>query len=426
MHLDFDASRRNLLLRTLAAAGAVTTPYLLTACGNSRQSGVRVAAASACRDIGPLPENRCSSLADIGPLQAADENGIRLPAGFSSRVIAARGQAVGPSGYIWPSEPDGAATYPTADGGWILVVNSEMANGAGGVSAVRFNAAGDIVDAYRICADTTRNCAGGTTPWNTWLTCEENGDAGFVWETDPWGCEQQVRKPLLGAFNHEAVAVDPVNRVLYLTEDSPSGLFYRFVPSASDWPAGASRAALEDGRLEAFVADSSDLTVPTTGSWVEITDPDLSASGVPTRTQGQNAGATSFNGGEGIWYHEGLVYFATKGDNKVWLWDCVNETVQEVYDGNGILTGSDNVTITCQGDVLIAEDGGNMELILLLPDGTLKPLLQFEGHDASEVTGPCLSPDGKRLYVNSQRGAGVLPLQLDASGGVTYEILLPA
>lgn len=415
----FDPTRRNLILRTLAGAGALTSPYLIAASSNCCNAGH----ASAAVHAGHLPSSSCSRLVDIGPLQAADSNGLRLPTGFRSRVIAIEGRKVGSSDYLWPKAPDGAATFSTRDGGWIYTVNSEAT--PGGVSAVRFDASGNIVDAYAICTSTRGNCAGGPTPWNTWLSCEEIGEDGFVWECDPWGREHAAKKPAMGAFNHEAVAVDPLNRVLYLTEDRRDGLFYRFIPSKTDWPKGCRRPALLEGKLQAFAADTNPRHQPSTGCWVDINDPDRSQSGVPTRTQGQAAGATRFNGGEGIWYHDGLIYFSTKGDNNIWLWDTTQNTLQSVYDGQGILTGVDNVTISCHGEVLVAEDGGDMQIVILLPNGRLKPLLQFEGHAGSEVTGPCFSPDGSRLYVSSQRGRSHLPFGRGASGGISYEILLP-
>jgi secreted PhoX family phosphatase len=423
----FNPSRRNLILKSLAAAGASTTPYLVSGCaGNSPTTPINSVnqVGDLCIDVGPLPTPSCGSLANIGDLQAADANGVRLPPGFTSRVIAQTGKEVGNTGYIWPTAPDGSATYATNDGGYIVAVNHEAsANAGGGVSSIRFDSNRNIVDAYRICEGTDRNCAGGKTPWHTWLTCEEDSNDGFVWECDPWGCSPAVIKPKLGAFNHEAVAVDPINKILYLTEDAGNGLFYRFVPSASDWPEGEERPALEDGVLEAFVSSNpTSMTSPTTGTWTAITDPDLNQTNIPTSSQGALGGATTFNGGEGIWYHDGLVYFTTKGDAKVWLWDTNNETMQEVYDGLGILNGSDNLTITCHGDVLVAEDPGDQQVVVLYPDGTLKPLLQFEGHTGSEVTGPCLSPDGTRLYVHSQRGADVGELNT----GTVFEITFPA
>src|SRR5690606_16505945 len=78
----------------------------------------------------------------------------------------------------------------------------------GGAGAIRFAADGSIVDAYGILDGTLSNCAGGLTPWGTWLSCEEWEDtegyaAGRVWECDPFGVEDAVARPALGICKHE-------------------------------------------------------------------------------------------------------------------------------------------------------------------------------------------------------------------------------
>ncbi|MFD7555457.1 alkaline phosphatase PhoX [Streptomyces sp. NPDC059835] len=343
-----------------------------------------------------------------GALGAADANGIMLPAGFSSRVIARSGQNVGPTSYKWHSAPDGGACF--ADGtGWIYVSNSEI-NPSGGASAVKFDSAGTITGSYRILSDTRQNCAGGKTPWNTWLSCEEVS-LGYVYETDPYGVNAAVRRPAMGRFKHEAAAADPVRQVIYLTEDETSGCFYRFIPTT--W------GNLSSGTLQVLVAGTA-----ASGSftWQNVPDPD----GSPTTTRTQVSGSKKFNGGEGCHYANDTVWFTTKGDNRVWQLNLANNTYELAYDdslvpgGAAPLTGVDNVTGSSYGDLYVAEDGGNMEICLITPDDVVAVFLRVNGQSSSEITGPAFSPDGTRLYFSSQRGTTG-----SSTGGITYEVTGP-
>ncbi|MEU6262332.1 alkaline phosphatase PhoX [Saccharopolyspora shandongensis] len=339
-----------------------------------------------------------------GPLQAADANGIQLPANFTSRVIARSTQKVAGTGHTWHGAPDGGACF--ADGtGWIYVSNAELGSGAGGVSAVRFDGNANITAAYPILAGTRQNCSGGATPWNTWLSCEET-DLGYVFETDPWGAKPAVRRDAMGRFKHEAAAADPDRRVVYLTEDEPDGNFYRFVPTT--W------GDLSAGTLQVLVDNRGAL------SWVDVPDPD----GSPTRTRRQVAGAKVFNGGEGAYYRNGTCFFTTKGDNRVWAYDAVNNALAIAYDdnltGNPPLTGVDNITGAPAGDLYVAEDGGNMEICIITPDDVVAPFLRVNGQSASELCGVAFNPAGNRLYFSSQRGASG-----SSSGGITYEVTGP-
>jgi hypothetical protein len=375
-----------------------------------------------------------------GPLKPFDSNGIALPEGFSSREIA-RGASAVPGSvrpYVWHNATDGQATFPTLtngtpDGGWILTANSEMpAPGTGGVSGVEFAADGRVERAYRVLSGTTSNCAGGPAPWGKWLSCEEH-DLGMVHECNPTtlNLNPASARPALGVFAHEAVCVDPGNERLYLTEDKPDGCLYRFTPE--DYP------DLSSGLLELAVGpvDSEGKAQPGRIGWVEVPNP---AGGALQPTRQQVAAAAHFDGGEGTWFDEGIVYFTTKGDGRVWTYNVATSRLDILYDNDAVgpdapLDGVDNITVSPSGDIFVCEDGRDHDICVITPEGEVTRFLKLDPvmHvgptepnplTGNETVGVVFSPGGSRMYFGAQRsfgvaGVGALP------AGVVYEISGP-
>jgi uncharacterized protein len=411
----------------------------------------RAALASGALALGPAFWQRAAASAatvtdgPYGPLGPPNELGIRLPAGFQARLVARGLETVPGTSYVLPVQPDGQTTFARPDGGWILVTNAEAPPPAGGASAIQFTPAGEVEDAYRILSGTTLNCAGGRTPWGTWLSGEEvdeseydggpfppgtslpaNPFRGAIWECDPTQAGQGVRRPALGLFKHEAACVDPVGQHVYLTEDLEDGCFYRFTPeSYPDLAAGVLEVAI-------VAADGS-------VTWAAVPNPQPPPGTTPTREQVE--GATRFERGEGIWFDSGVVYVATTRDSKLHAYDTVTQRHSVLYDGkaqtDGPLTDPDNITVSPSGDLLVCEntDGsdGGLDIALLTPDLTISRFLRVEGekhiYDApelgpSELCGVVFDPSGTRMYFTSQRareqGGGDEP-----GPGEIYEVTGP-
>ncbi len=204
------------------------------------------------------------------------------------------------------------------------------------------------------------------------------------------------------------MAVDTLNDCFYLTEDARDGGLYRFRPQNN----------LPD--LTAGVLEIASVTETNGGlyvSWHEVPDPQAKVA--PTRLQ--VAQSHPFRGAEGIVIQGNKAYFSTKHDNRVWSYDVQSHQLEIIYDiatsSNPILSGADNVTIIATGYVLVAEDRGNLQIVVLTPDDRVIPLLQLVGHDQSEVTGPAFDPLHQRLYFSSQRGTSGV-----SAGGITFEI----
>jgi uncharacterized protein len=338
-----------------------------------------------------------------GALGEPDANGVRLPAGFTARLVAVSGERVANSSYAWHFQPDGGATFAMPGGGWVYACNAELNGTAGGAGAIRFDRRGDVVGAYPILSGTKYNCAGGPTPWGTWLSCEEFRN-GRVWECDPSRAGQGTVRPALGVFAHEAAAVDPVSGIVYLTEDDDQSRLYRFVPArAGDLGAGDLQAAAVSGAGHV--------------SWVSVS----------AKQPYRGKESAAFKRGEGAWFSNGVLYFCTTTDDRVWALDVASAVLSVIYDGAAVgpdapLREPDNVTVhPTAGDIYVCEDDDNLECVLLANvqgQRIAAPFLQLIGHAGSELAGAAFSPDGTRLYISSQRGIG----RKYDSPGMTFEV----
>ena len=450
-------SRRRLLRNAFYLSTATAAAPLLSACGGTRSTGTAPQSVPVTKMDAPelfIPQG---PLANIGALSLDPVTQIRIPEGFSVRAVATSGLPVSTPGgaslmtfgFNWHTLPDGGATYALADGGWIYTSNSEVAaTGAGGCSAIKFNAAGEVVDAYPILSGTTQNCAGGKTPWQTWVSCEET-TAGMCWECDPFTESQGIAKPSLGLFAHEAIAVDQANGTIYLTEDNGSGRFYRWVADPNDIDPLTGRMAMATGTLQVmnitgfenggYPETDADLRELRSVSWVDVVSPAEPQSDVRAELEAaaQTIPGTLFNGGEGLWYYSlpedvnhiprdgsvptrGIVFFTCKGDNRVWALDIENQLAELIFDNEQIepdFNDVDNLTVSPWGDVIVAEDPPTepySRIMVLLPNARCLVLVQCE-HPSSEICGPAFSPDGRKLYFSSQR----------RGTGETYELTIP-
>ena len=346
-----------------------------------------------------------------GPLRPPDANGIRLPEGFHSRLVARGGEPVPGTAYRWHLASDGMAAFTRDGGGFVLVSNSEIYEG--GASALRFNREGEIEAAYRILSGTMQNCSGGGTPWGTWLSCEEVED-GRVWECDPAGRRRARAHPAMGVFKHDAAAVDARRRRVYLTEDLVDGGLYRYTPER--WPdlsAGGLEIArvARDGRVD----------------WVRVPYPLAKRE----RTRRQVRGSTQFARGEGVWLDGDTLYVSTTADHRVHAYNLGSERIQVVYDGlasrSAPLLRVDQLTGSGGGEVFVCEDiaTDEVDMGVISADGRVSRFLSVTGpkHRGSELTGVTFDPGGTRMFFSSQRA---FPMSdLEPGPGAIYEVRGP-
>ena len=405
-----------------------------------------------------------------GPLVPDPKGLLSLPEGFSYTVVAQSGVTKLESGEPTPSDPDGTAAFRGRDGGSVLVNNHEVsgsepypvpripgfvydASAPGGTTTIEVDRHGNRIREYVSLAGTHTNCAGGRTPWETWLTCEETETItamrhGYVFEVDPYDQSANLNpKPIkaLGRYAHESVVVEPRTGRIYQTEDagSPNGLLYRWTPPRSALPlrhgslkqladdAGTLEAMRATTRSGAHVPDLSVATAPGTTYKVEWVDvPDRDATTTSVRKQFTNDQITRSRKLEGMWWGDGGAYFtasfarfsdgsAAQHDGQVWFLNPKRGTLELKLhfaytpgDQDGDPDGPDNITVSPFGGVILAEDGdGKQHLVGSTDRGEVFFFARNEDPGDGEFAGPTFSRDRRTLFASIQSPGWVLAIR---------------
>lgn len=404
------------------------------------------------------------------------ENYLNLPYGFDYKIISRSGEMM-EDGFLVPGRPDGMGTFEGASSNEVILVRNHENNprplsnspfgpsnelldkiapikiydtgnmespGLGGTTTMIYNETAQVLERqFLSLAGTYRNCAGGITPWGSWLSCEEDvttkgglaeKDHGFIFEV-PAGSRETVNPaPIeeMGRFNHEAVAVHPDTSIVYMTEDRSDGLIYRYIPNVKErLHLGGQLQVLSILDRKGF--DTRNWEVETVientqyeVKWLDIDD--VRSAKDDLRYQGFENGAARFARGEGIWFGDCELYFAcTNGGSGKWGQifkyrpspDEGQETVSstsgtlelfvESRDRN-VLNMCDNLTVAPWGDLMVCEDNGGRNRILgIRPDGSIYTFALNRGSH-SEFAGIVFSPSGKTMFVNIQENGHTLAI----------------